>query len=531
MTDGGTPGPGTNRGPSLPAAGGEAGSAPVRLAAARATAILLLPTAALLLGLTAAAVLTLAPALIGLAAVAAATFMLVRRHFLGLALLRRRLEERAAADDPRLAMAGRPGAIGDVGAVAEVALALERADRRALDWIERGQRRSEARALVIESIPDPLLLIDARGRVAQANRAARRQFGQQIVDRDLSTVIRHPEILATVRRALAGEPGGDVEISLAAPVERVFNVRIEALRDGGHDRDRDAEPDTGPDTGPDGVQGGVQGAAPGGASALMLFVDLSSVRRAEQMRVDFVANVSHELRTPLATLLGFIETLQGPARDDAEARDRFLDIMKAQGLRMSRLVNDLLSLSRIETNEHKPPSARIDLGPVLEGVKATLDLEARRRNMRVELEVDAVLPPVVGAEDELAQVVQNLLDNAIKYGRPGTTITLAARRADRVPASFPGGPTGRAVAIAVRDRGEGIAPEHIPRLTERFYRVDAARSRELGGTGLGLAIVKHIVSRHRGTMTVQSTPGEGSVFTVYVPAADAAARSRGATAA
>lgn len=515
MTEAGTTGPGTNRDPVRPTADGEAGSAAVRLAAGRATAILLLPTAAVLLGLTAAAVLTLVQALVGMAVVAAVTFMLVRRHFLGLTLLRRHLEERAAADDPRIAMAGRPGAIGDGGAVAEVALALERADRRAIDWIERLQRRSEARALVIESIPDPLLLIDARGRVAQANRAARRQFGQQIVDRDLSTVIRHPEILATVRRALAGEPGGDVEIALAAPVERVFNVRIEALQGGSHDD----------------AQGGEPGGAPGGASALMLFVDLSSVRRAEQMRVDFVANVSHELRTPLATLLGFIETLQGTARDDAEARDRFLDIMKAQGHRMSRLVNDLLSLSRIETNEHKPPSERIDLGPVLEAVKATLDLEARRRDMRVELEIDAVLPAVVGAEDELAQVVQNLLDNAIKYGRPGTTITLVARRADRVPASFPGGPTGRAVAIAVRDHGEGIAAEHIPRLTERFYRVDAARSRELGGTGLGLAIVKHIVSRHRGTMTVQSTPGEGSVFTVYVPAAEAAARSRGATAA
>jgi two-component system phosphate regulon sensor histidine kinase PhoR len=268
----------------------------------------------------------------------------------------------------------------------------------------------------------------------------------------------------------------------------------------------------------------------------MLFVDLSSIRRAEQMRVDFVANVSHELRTPLATLLGFIETLQGPARDDAEARDRFLEIMKAQGNRMSRLVNDLLSLSRIETNEHKPPSERVALGPVLEGVKATLDLEARRKDMTVRLDAEAGLPAVIGAEDELAQVAQNLLDNAIKYGRPGTEITVTARLAERLPASFPGGPGGgpggaAAVAIAVRDRGDGIPPEHIPRLTERFYRVDTARSRELGGTGLGLAIVKHIVSRHRGALTIQSTPGDGSVFTVFIPTVGTENRPRDASAA
>ncbi len=478
----------------------------VRMAAARAAAILTVPAAAVFLGLVAVGELSPWHGLGGVAVTAAASFLLVRRHHADLAVLRRHLDNRAGVDDPRSAIAERRSAlagIGEVGAASELALALERADRRAQDWIDRLAQRSQAQALVIETIPDPLLLIDARGRVDQANGAARRQFGQQIVDRDLSTVIRHPDVLATVRRALAGEAGGDVEIAIAAPVERVFNVRIEALASDGR----------------------------GGAAALMLFVDLSAIRRAEQMRVDFVANVSHELRTPLATLLGFIETLQGPARDDPDARDRFLEIMKSQGHRMSRLVQDLLSLSRIETNEHQPPSDRIALLPVLEGVKATLDLEARRKDMRVRLEVDAVLPAVVGAEDELAQVVQNLLDNAIKYGRPGTEITLSARRADRVPASFPGGPTGKAVAIAVRDRGDGIAPQHVPRLTERFYRVDAARSRDLGGTGLGLAIVKHIVSRHRGALGIQSTPGEGSLFTVYIPAADGAAPARGATAA
>ncbi|GHD39882.1 hypothetical protein GCM10017083_02490 [Thalassobaculum fulvum] len=495
--------------PEEPAAGpaGEVGTAAtVRVAAARAAIMLILPTAVALLVLTALDALPPLHALAALAAVAGGVFLLVRRHFAALAVVRRRLDERVAADDLRAAMSdGRDAldAVGEAGPVADLALALERADRRTLDWMARATALSEARALVIDSIPDPLLLIDERGRVSQANREARRQLGRQIVDRDLSTVLRHPEILATVRRALAGGPGGDVEIGLAAPVERVFNVRVESLNKGG----------------------------PGGAAALMLFVDLSSIRRAEQMRVDFVANVSHELRTPLATLLGFIETLQGPARDDAEARDRFLDIMKAQGNRMSRLVQDLLSLSRIETNEHRPPSDRVALGPLLEGVKATLDLEARRKDMAVRLDADPALPAVIGAEDELAQVAQNLLDNAIKYGRPGTEITVSARPADRLPASFPGGPGAAAVAISVRDRGDGIPAEHIPRLTERFYRVDTARSRELGGTGLGLAIVKHIVSRHRGALAIQSTPGEGSVFTVYIPAAGAESWPSGATAA
>src|SRR5690606_30144446 len=199
---------------------------------------------------------------------------------------------------------------GGVGPATELGLALERADRAAAQRLERVERHAAEQALVIETIPDPLLLIDARGRVALANREARRQFGEQIVGRDLSVVIRHPEILASVRHALAGEPGDDVEIGIAAPVERVFNVRVEPLAGVG--------------------PAAASSSAAGGGSALMLFVDLSSIRRAEQMRVDFIANVSHELRTPLATLLGFIETLQGPARDDVDARDRFLEIMKSQ---------------------------------------------------------------------------------------------------------------------------------------------------------------------------------------------------------
>jgi two-component system, OmpR family, phosphate regulon sensor histidine kinase PhoR len=239
------------------------------------------------------------------------------------------------------------------------------------------------------------------------------------------------------------------------------------------------------------------------------------------MRADFIANASHELRTPLTTLTGFIETLRGPAREDAEARERFLAIMQQQAARMTRLVEDLLALSRIELNEHLMPQGRVALGPLLRHLGDTLELRAGERGMRILLDVPPDLPEVLGDRDELAQLFQNLLDNAIKYGRAKSEITVAAtetRRAHDVgPSPF--------IAIAVRDHGEGIAREHLPRLTERFYRIDTARSREMGGTGLGLAIVKHILNRHRGFLEIDSTLGTGSVFTVYLRSAPLRPRS------
>jgi two-component system phosphate regulon sensor histidine kinase PhoR len=214
------------------------------------------------------------------------------------------------------------------------------------------------------------------------------------------------------------------------------------------------------------------------------------------MRADFIANASHELRTPLSTLIGFLETLAGPAREDTEARARFLPIMLEQARRMARLVSDLLSLSRIELHEHTPPTGRVDLTAILHGVADALEIKAKNRGMAIRIEADR-LPPVLGDADELAQVFQNLIDNAVKYGSRNSEVRVMA------------GP-------AEVDRGEGIPREHLPRLTERFYRVDSARSRELGGTGLGLAIVKHIVNRHRGHLEIESAPGEGSRFTVYL---------------
>jgi two-component system phosphate regulon sensor histidine kinase PhoR len=251
------------------------------------------------------------------------------------------------------------------------------------------------------------------------------------------------------------------------------------------------------------------------------------------MRADFVANTSHELRTPLASLVGFIETLQGPARDDEAARDRFLKIMQMQVGRMGRLIDDLLSLSRIEMNEHVPPSTPVDLIGVVRDVLDTLGPRAQEDEvtLRVTLEGAPFRPQpnqamawVLGDRDELVQVVQNLVDNAIKYGGRGGTVTIDLGVA-RPARTTDGDEAVKAVEsqttyyISVQDRGDGIDRQHLPRLTERFYRVDVQQSREQGGTGLGLAIVKHIVNRHRGSLTIESTIAQGSVFSVFLPTA------------
>jgi len=241
---------------------------------------------------------------------------------------------------------------------------------------------------------------------------------------------------------------------------------------------------------------------------LIVLHDTTALRRAERMRADFVANASHELKTPISGITGFIETLRGPARDDAGARERFLGIMAEQADRMRRLVDDLLMLSRIEQHEHSRPDAEVDLARVLAGVGDLLQLKASSRKVAVELSIEPALPRAVGDYDELTIVFQNLIDNAIKYAKPATTVKVAVRATER----------GN-VSVAVSDEGDGIPASHLPRLTERFYRVDTARSRQLGGTGLGLAIVKHVVNRHRGRLDIQSTPGKGSTFTVTLPAA------------
>jgi two-component system phosphate regulon sensor histidine kinase PhoR len=249
-------------------------------------------------------------------------------------------------------------------------------------------------------------------------------------------------------------------------------------------------------------------------TALVLH-DLTAVKRAEEARADFIANASHELRTPLAAVSGFIDTLRGHAKDDPEAREKFLGIMSDEASRMRRLINDLLSLTRIELNEHVPPSGVVDVVGVVRDAAAALSPLAEADDVSIAVEAAQNIPAVTGDRDELIQLFQNLIQNAIKYGKAGGHVRVGVGVS---PTSVPGRHGSPAlVSVAVQDDGEGIPRESIPRLTERFYRVDVKRSRERGGTGLGLAIVKHIVNRHQGRLQIESQPGEGSTFTVLLP--------------
>jgi two-component system phosphate regulon sensor histidine kinase PhoR len=350
-------------------------------------------------------------------------------------------------------------------------------------------RSAEARASaesVLSALPEPLLLIDAERRIVSANPAALDLLGPRLAGRDLGAALRVPAVLEATDAVLKGAGAHTVEVDLPGAVERHLSAQV----------------------------GPLQPPTSEGAAAVLTLTDITASKRSERMRQDFVANASHELRTPLATLLGFIETMRGPARDDEAARDRFLSIMAEQASRMARLVDDLLSLSRIELNEHLAPRERVDLRRVLIAVADSLEQRAEKRQMRIEVSLPDALPEVVGDPDELAQVFQNLIDNAIKYGRSGTAVEVSAAAS---PKRLGG---GAAAVVAIRDHGEGILTEHIPRLTERFYRVDPARSREFGGTGLGLAIVKHIVNHHRGLLEIESELGEGSVFAVHLPVAE-----------
>ena len=448
-----------------------------RPAIVKTSLLLSLPVGLVLLVLVVGGQLNGWPALLAWAVSPGIFALLVQRHFQRIARLEAAMDGGSADIEPNSPLAPLAGRIES----------LHRAHAEALVGL---RQRLGAAHLVLESLPDPLLLIDAEATIVSTNRAAREIFGEALAGRAVASNLRHPEVLKAVESALEQRQGRTVEMTVLVPIERNFAVSVEPL------------PEPGPDD----------------SRALILLHELTAMKRTEQMRADFVANASHELRTPLSTLVGFIETLRGPAKDDPEAHERFLEIMHEQSLRMSRLVNDLLSLSRIELNEHTPPRDLADLSRILASVKATLDMQAATKDMEIQLEIEAGLPPVTGDEDELAQVAQNLIDNATKYGRAGTPIRVVARRADSVPASLPKAPHG-AVLVSVQDQGEGIPREHIPRLTERFYRVDKARSRDLGGTGLGLAIVKHIVSRHRGALAVDSQVGKGSNFTIYLPVA------------
>ncbi len=341
-------------------------------------------------------------------------------------------------------------------------------------------------ARFLEALPLATLLIDRSNRIIGANTEALTMLGQGIVGRNFVTMLRQPMLLDAVEASL-----------------------------------RDATPRVAQFLHNDGVQdtnfrvscrfvAGVGAQAAG--AVLVSFEDITHLEQAGQMRRDFVANVSHELRTPLTALMGFIETLRGPARDDAKARDRFLDIMEGEANRMNRLVGDLLSLSRVEDNERVRPTQEIVLTDVLNSTLHSLRPVADEAGVTLEPSFGNVPVRITGDIDQLKQVFTNLIENAIKYGGTGGRVTVRMSYVTRDPALR--GPSARVMVI---DYGPGIDPVHLPRLTERFYRVDSHRSRELGGTGLGLAIVKHIINRHRGRLRVESDLGQGAVFTVILP--------------
>jgi two-component system phosphate regulon sensor histidine kinase PhoR len=354
--------------------------------------------------------------------------------------------------------------------------AQRRADREA-DSNRPPFARITAESLAA-AVSDPLVIFDRNGIVVHLNGACAVAFPGLSQGASLALRFRAPELQQLIARLL--EQGRPLSIDYAerVPVERWYRVTGSPVGEGGH-------------------------------LFVVIFEDQSETRRIDRMRADFIANASHELRTPLASIAGFIETIRGPARNDPGARDQFLQIMQTQTARMARLIDDLLSLSRLEMKPYLNPDERVDLKPLIEGVIGTLNPLAAESGVRIEADLGTAPLVVGGSRDELIQVFENLLENACKYGQSGGRVEVSATRAGQQ----------NGIDVTVRDFGPGIPEEHIPRLTERFYRVDVDSSRGQKGTGLGLAIVKHILTRHGARLTIRSRPGEGAAFTVHFPPA------------
>jgi two-component system phosphate regulon sensor histidine kinase PhoR len=379
---------------------------------------------------------------------------------------------------------------GILGFVASVAL-LPRPDVEVpivtARHTETASQVTAAMQIMAEALPDPAIVLNAAGQVLFFNAPARALFASLRQGSHVTSVIRTPEFLDAVSDAPKRGHAITVTYAERVPVGRRMAATVAPLT---QTTEREG-------------------------NILVLLRDLTETERVNQMRADFIANASHELRTPLASLRGFIETLQGTAKDDPATHERFLTIMADQASRMTRLIDALLSLSRVEMNAHVPPTGKVDLNDVLGHVCDTLEKLARDTELTLEVGRFPMPAVVRGDRDELDQVFQNLVHNALKYGGKGGHVRIEVKQ---LP------PTGRQAgryAIAVIDDGPGIPPEHLPRLTERFYRIETAAAPKVG-TGLGLAIVKHILNRHRGELAISSEPGKGSIFTVILSEADAA---------
>lgn len=350
---------------------------------------------------------------------------------------------------------------------------------------------------VIGNLSDPTVLLDRDGRVLHLNALAHTLAPALRVGEPALFALRSPEIVAALRRAIASGEPQRTEFVDYVPVDRWMELIITPLSVPVPRR-------------------------PPADYILMSFRDQTPLRRVEEMRADFVANASHELRTPLAALSGFIDTLLGPARNDEAARTRFLGIMQTQATRMARLIDDLLSLSRIELSAHVQPQTPADLGKIVRQVVDGLESLAKERNVAIAVDGPPAAVMVPGDRDELFRLFENLIENALKYGASGGKVQVSF-------AASAGNDGQPEIKVAVRDFGPGISPEHLPRLTERFYRVDVGESRAQGGTGLGLSLVKHILNRHRGRLLIESVPGQGATFTACLPSTiSSPERGRGA---
>jgi two-component system phosphate regulon sensor histidine kinase PhoR len=337
----------------------------------------------------------------------------------------------------------------------------------------------------VEALGDPSLVLDRTGAVLHRNGAAARQYPNLQVGRVMTLVMRNPDLVAAIENAQRSGEAHSFELHETLPSETWDRVVVAPLRR--PDRDWFADESR---------------------QLLVTFQSLTELKRVDALRTDFIANASHELRTPLASLVGFIDTLLGPAARDAAAREKFLGIMRSQADRMSRLIDDLLSLSRIEMHQHVRPTGSVDLSSLLREVREGLQTQAKAADLDVVLSLPDAPVTVTGDRGQLYEVFENLIDNAIKYGADGKRVEVTLARVDRA---------GMHAMVSIVDHGPGVEPEHVPRMTERFYRIDAEASRKKKGTGLGLAIVKHIIQRHRGQMSIKSKPGEGLRVDVLLP--------------
>ena len=361
-------------------------------------------------------------------------------------------------------------------------------------WTQKAdglEAQSISDAAVLDTLPDPIMMIDRSGNILGANLSSRNMFGDKITDKNVENLFASNNFINAVNRVLKKESESENLIFYVdEPVNQKFYAHIKQL----------------------------PWQSKGRAVAVISLYDMTKAMRIEKMQSDFVANASHELRTPLAIISGFIETLLTSAKDDAEAREKFLKIMQDQAGYMSALIENLLSLSKIELSQDEKPSETVNIPQVIDEVKQALSMKAAQREINIRTHIEEGVGDITADRQQVKQIIQNLTDNAIKYGLSKSDVSIRAKVVEKIPASKSMNVAeGKAVAIAINNKGPKISPENLARLTERFYRMQEHKDLNIKGTGLGLSIAKQIVIRHRGNITVSSTNYNGTTFTVYLP--------------